>query len=112
MKIIIYVTLFKGILLVWLCSMIASMWVNLYEDLVKSVAYLSNSTEVQSQSNTMVFRSVVVVVASLIYILAVNIWTPRLILRLWVELKDWGRRIDIDQLTYNALAPREPSRNE
>ena len=92
--------------------MIASMGVNLYEDLIKYTLNSTKSDEVQTQSYHLVFRSVVAVVASLIYIVAVNIWTPRIIRRLWTELKDWGRSIDIDTFTYNALAPLEPSRNQ
>lgn len=111
MKIIIYAIFLKGILMVWICSMIASMAVNVYEDMIKYMLNSTNSDQVQSQSYHLVFRSLAVLVASLIYIFVANIWTPRIIHRLWIELKDWSQQINIDTLTYNALAPLEPSRN-
>jgi hypothetical protein len=98
-----------GIVVVWLGGMIPSLMTNIYEDIIKELA--SNSTDLQPhQSSNLHIRIPVLIIFSILYIGCVTLIIPELLKIIWIKIKRFVEEMDVDQLTYNALAPLPPRR--
>ncbi len=86
--------------------MILSFWVNIYEEIIKQLF----TDHQPSQPSNLVKRIAVLSIFSLVYIVGMTVLTPVLIKKIWCKTKDWIREINIEKLTYNAMAPSQPIR--
>ncbi|CAM4848127.1 unnamed protein product, partial [Rotaria magnacalcarata] len=92
-----------SLLILWFGSMIPSLWCNIYEELVKVLFYDLPT----NSSNTLdlKLRIVILSIISCIYMVLMIIFTPLFLKMLFNKLKAWIQEINIEKLTYNALAP-------
>ncbi len=96
-----------GIIAVWLGGMIPSLMTNIYEDIIKTIA--SNSTDTQPhQSSNLHIRIPVLIIFSIVYMGSVTLIIPGLIKFIWIKIRRAVEDMDVNQLTYNALAPLPP----
>jgi uncharacterized membrane protein len=96
-----------GVIAVWLGGMIPSLMTNIYEDIIKKIA--SNSTDTQThQSSNLHIRIHVLIIFSIVYMGSVPLIIPGLIKFIWVKIKRAVEDMDVNQLTYNAVAPLPP----
>jgi hypothetical protein len=95
-----------GIIVIWLGGMIPSLITNIYEDIIKKLT--SNSTA--PESSNFHIRIPVLIIFSILYIGCVTLIIPQLIKTIWIKIKRLVEEIDVNELTYNALAPLPPRR--
>ena len=81
------------------------MWSNVYEESVKYL-FANASDRIEMQSRHLKTRFAIVFIFSCLYVVLINQLTTLLLKTVWEKLKDWMKNIDIDKMTYNALAPR------
>ncbi|CAF3005279.1 unnamed protein product [Rotaria socialis] len=97
-------TIAGSVAIMWLGSIIASLWSNVYEDVFKILSYgqLSNTQSVKLYFTT---RIIILLIFSTLCIVLMECVTVLFIKLTWNKIKDYFQSIGIENLRYNAPSP-------
>lgn len=90
--------------MVWIGSILCSLWATILDDVIKY--YLNNSSDrTEPESLHLKIRIPILTIGSILCIVLINNLTPFMIKTIFEKVKDYIDNLDVDKLTYNALAP-------
>ena len=92
-----------GLVIVWFGSIIASLWLNLYENILKKL--YCQSANVQSEKLYFINRIILLLSLSILYIVLMKSVSAVLIKSIWNKIKYYFHAIEIENLRYNAPSP-------
>ncbi|CAF3806902.1 unnamed protein product [Rotaria socialis] len=92
-----------GIFVMWIGSIIPSLWSNIYEEIVKKISYPSINHTVNK--SYLMERIIVLLIISILYVISIVFVTPVLMNSICNKVKTYIQNIELETLTYNALSP-------
>lgn len=94
-----------GLVLIWLGSIIASLWANVYEDILKYFFHEASS-HTSSSTAYSTTRGILLITLSVAYVLFMKFATVSLVRSLTEKIKKYIREINLENLRYIPPSPR------
>ena len=93
-----------GMVILWIGSMLTSLWANVYEEVIRGLFKSANANTTGDETH-LKKRVILLATESTFYIVIITLITPALLRMFLKKFKQWLNGINIQQLINNALDP-------